>query len=31
MAVESDASRAELLKFVETLKHEGEKNSLYEA
>ena len=31
MAVESDASRAELLEFVETLRHECENKSLYEA
>ena len=30
-AVESDASRAKLLEFVETLRHECENKSLYEA
>jgi hypothetical protein len=29
--VESDASRAELLEFVETLRHECENKSMYEA
>ena len=31
MAVECDASRAELLEFVETSRHECENKSLYEA
>ena len=30
-AVESDANRTELLEFVETLRHECENKSLYEA
>ena len=31
MAAESNASRAELLEFVETLRHDYENKSLYEA